>query len=98
MCAIIIFGTALGMKGMSDVKIMIWDHNRGIMYQRAQIAYGDPEASKYIGELLFIGTREAILIMYEWFMMRFRIRNSCIPRPAWRFLVIGPLSCEEYDQ
>jgi glucosylceramidase len=27
---------------------MIWDHNRGIMYQRAEVAYEDPEASKYI--------------------------------------------------
>ncbi len=33
---------------LGDVKIMIWDHNRGIMYQRAQAAYEDPEASKYI--------------------------------------------------
>ncbi len=34
--------------GLGDVKIMIWDHNRGIMYQRAQAAYEDPESSKYI--------------------------------------------------
>jgi glucosylceramidase len=27
---------------------MIWDHNRGIMYQRAKIVYDDPEASKYV--------------------------------------------------
>jgi len=35
-------------EGLSNVKILIWDHNRGIIYQRAQIAYEDPEASKYI--------------------------------------------------
>jgi glucosylceramidase len=27
---------------------MIWDHNRGLMYQRAAAAYSDPKASKYI--------------------------------------------------
>jgi glucosylceramidase len=34
--------------GLKDVKIMIWDHNRGIMYQRVEPAYEDPKASKYI--------------------------------------------------
>ncbi|MGD9991786.1 MAG: glycoside hydrolase family 30 beta sandwich domain-containing protein [Salinivirgaceae bacterium] len=33
---------------LSDVKIIVWDHNRGIMYQRAAIVYDDPEASKYV--------------------------------------------------
>jgi glucosylceramidase len=41
-------GPALEKNGMSDIKLMIWDHNRGIMYQRAEAAYEDPEASKYI--------------------------------------------------
>jgi glucosylceramidase len=41
-------GPTLKNGGLADVKIMIWDHNRGIIYQRAQIAYKDPEASKYI--------------------------------------------------
>jgi len=27
---------------------MIWDHNRGIIYQRAKVVYDDPAASKYI--------------------------------------------------
>jgi glucosylceramidase len=34
--------------GLSNVKIMIWDHNRGIMYQRAKVAYDDRKASQYI--------------------------------------------------
>ncbi|KPK84288.1 MAG: hypothetical protein AMS27_10355, partial [Bacteroides sp. SM23_62_1] len=34
--------------GLGDINLMIWDHNRGIMYQRAEVAYEDPEASKYI--------------------------------------------------
>jgi glucosylceramidase len=41
-------GPTLHKEGLSDVKILIWDHNRGIIYQRAQIAFEDPEASKYI--------------------------------------------------
>ena len=41
-------GPTLQKDGLSNLKLMIWDHNRGIMYQRAQAAYDDPEASKYI--------------------------------------------------
>jgi glucosylceramidase len=41
-------GPALYKNGMADVKLMIWDHNRGIIYQRVEAAYEDPEASKYI--------------------------------------------------
>lgn len=41
-------GPALHKNGLADVKIMIWDHNRGIMYQRVESAYEDAEASKYI--------------------------------------------------
>lgn len=41
-------GPTLKKNGLSEVKIMIWDHNRGIMYQRVEAAYEDPEASKYI--------------------------------------------------
>ncbi len=32
---------------------MIWDHNRGPMYQRAKAAYDDTEASKYIWGMAF---------------------------------------------
>jgi glucosylceramidase len=41
-------GPTLHKNGLADVKLMIWDHNRGIMYQRAELAYEDAEASKYI--------------------------------------------------
>ena len=41
-------GPTMEKNGLKDLKLMIWDHNRGIMYQRAQVAYDDPEASKYI--------------------------------------------------
>jgi len=32
--------------GLSDKKIIIWDHNRTLMYQRAKIILDDPEAAK----------------------------------------------------
>jgi glucosylceramidase len=41
-------GPTLEKNQMGDKKIIIWDHNRGLMYQRAKIAFDDPEASKYI--------------------------------------------------
>lgn len=41
-------GPTLEKNGLSDLKLMIWDHNRGIMYQRAETVYEDPEASKYV--------------------------------------------------
>jgi len=41
-------GPTLHQNGLGDIKLMIWDHNRGIIYQRVQAAYEDPEASKYI--------------------------------------------------
>ena len=41
-------GPALHKAGMSDIKLMIWDHNRDIIYNRVKAAYDDPEAAKYI--------------------------------------------------
>jgi glucosylceramidase len=41
-------GPTLHRNGLSDVKLMIWDHNRGLVYQRAEAAYRDPRASRYI--------------------------------------------------
>ena len=41
-------GPTLKKNGLSGVKLMIWDHNRGIMYQRAKVVYDDPKASQYV--------------------------------------------------
>jgi glucosylceramidase len=41
-------GPTLHRNGLADLKLMIWDHNRGLMYQRAEAAYSDPAAAKYI--------------------------------------------------
>ncbi|TRW26441.1 glycosyl hydrolase [Flavobacterium zepuense] len=34
-------------KELGDKKIIVWDHNRDLMNQRANVIYSDPEASKY---------------------------------------------------
>ena len=41
-------GPTLHNSGLADRKIIIWDHNRGILYQRVKVVYDDPEASKYV--------------------------------------------------
>jgi glucosylceramidase len=41
-------GPALRQSGLSGVKLMIWDHNRGVMYQRAEVMYDDPLAAQYV--------------------------------------------------
>lgn len=40
-------GPALWKNGYKDKKVMIWDHNRDLMFQRATITLSDPETSKY---------------------------------------------------
>jgi glucosylceramidase len=41
-------GPTLERAGLSRLKLMIWDHNRGILYQRAKAVYDDPEAARYV--------------------------------------------------
>jgi len=41
-------GPTLHNSGLSNTKLMIWDHNRGIMYQRAEAVLEDPAAAKYV--------------------------------------------------
>lgn len=41
-------GPAIASSKFKDHKIIIYDHNRGVMYQRAATVYDDPEASKYV--------------------------------------------------
>ncbi len=33
---------------MSRVKLLIWDHNRDLLYERAKVVYDDPAASRYV--------------------------------------------------
>lgn len=41
-------GPTFWKNGMKDKKIIIWDHNRGLMYQRASTTLNDPQAAKYV--------------------------------------------------
>jgi len=34
-------------EGLGDKKIVVWDHNRDLMNDRANVIFSDPEASKY---------------------------------------------------
>ncbi|MBU1141910.1 MAG: glucosylceramidase [Firmicutes bacterium] len=48
-CAFIkILGPTLEHAGFKDKHILIWDHNRDIMVERAQAVLNDPEANKYV--------------------------------------------------
>lgn len=40
-------GPVMHKEGYGDKKIIVWDHNRDLMYQRAQTYFSDPEAAKY---------------------------------------------------
>tara|TARA_B100001123_G_C15299292_1_gene1020435 strand:+ start:817 stop:2178 length:1362 start_codon:yes stop_codon:yes gene_type:complete len=41
-------GPALGNSNFLNKKLIIWDHNRDIMVERAQTILNDPEAAKYV--------------------------------------------------
>lgn len=40
-------GPTMKKEGLGDKKIIVWDHNRDLMVQRANVIFSDPEASKY---------------------------------------------------
>ena len=41
-------GPTLAKSEFNDTKLIIWDHNRGVMYQRAQTVLDDKDAAKYV--------------------------------------------------
>lgn len=41
-------GPALARAGLDHVKIVIWDHNRDAMVERASVVYGDAEAARFV--------------------------------------------------
>lgn len=41
-------GPTMKAEGLEAVKILIWDHNRDIMVERAKTVLSDPEAAKYV--------------------------------------------------
>ena len=40
-------GPVMAREGLADRKIIVWDHNRDLMTQRAHVIFDDPEASRY---------------------------------------------------
>lgn len=50
-------------QGLGSVKIMIWDHNRDGMFERAAAAYSDPEAEKYIWGCAYSGRRRTMTVV-----------------------------------
>jgi glucosylceramidase len=41
-------GPELESAGLGDVRIVIWDHNRDLMVERANAVYSDPQAARYV--------------------------------------------------
>jgi glucosylceramidase len=41
-------GPALHAAGLGDVKIVVWDHNRDALVERASVIYGDAAAARYV--------------------------------------------------
>lgn len=41
-------GPTFQREGLSDKKIIVWDHNRDLLYQRASTILNDPDAAKYV--------------------------------------------------
>ena len=41
-------GPALQKNGFGHIRLMVWDHNRDRMYERAKAVYDDPAAAKYV--------------------------------------------------
>ena len=40
-------GPTMANEGLAEKKILVWDHNRDLLYQRVSVIYQDPEAAKY---------------------------------------------------
>ena len=41
-------GPTLKNEGLGDKKIIVWDHNRDLLFQRANVILNDPDAAKYV--------------------------------------------------
>ncbi|UCC64184.1 MAG: glycoside hydrolase family 30 protein [Anaerolineae bacterium] len=41
-------GPALEREGLAEVRVIIWDHNRDRMFERAKVVYDDPQAAQYV--------------------------------------------------
>ena len=50
-------GPTLAQNGLSNKKLIAWDHNRDLIFQRATVVLNDPDAAKYVWGLDFIGMK-----------------------------------------
>ncbi len=41
-------GPTLRREGLGHLRLMVWDHNRDRLYDRASVVYDDPEAAQYV--------------------------------------------------
>ncbi len=41
-------GPVLHAAGMSEVRLVIWDHNRNLLYERVRVVLDDPAAARYV--------------------------------------------------
>lgn len=41
-------GPSLAAAGLGDKKIIVWDHNRDLLFERAKVVLEDPDAAKYV--------------------------------------------------
>ena len=41
-------GPALHGAGLGRLRLLIWDHNRDLMFERAKVVYDDPQAARYV--------------------------------------------------
>ena len=41
-------GPTLAREGLAAIRVIIWDHNRDRLYERAKIVYDDPQAAQYV--------------------------------------------------
>ncbi len=64
-------GPALHKHGLWNVKLMIWDHNRDRMYERAKAVFDDPDAARYVWGTAF-----------HWYMGDFFDNVQCV-HDAW---------------
>jgi glucosylceramidase len=46
-------GPIMVKNSLKDTKILIWDHNRSMMYQRAEVVLDDPKAAQYVWGVAF---------------------------------------------
>jgi len=46
-------GPTMVKSGLKDKKILIWDHNRSLMYGRAEVVLDDPQAARYVWGVAF---------------------------------------------